>query len=76
MFILIENYADEIDSYCRMKGTFESLEDAQSDMTALYLEAKARNTEYELDWDYLEDDEARLNWQGNSDWYDWHIFEV
>lgn len=76
MFILIENYADEIDSYCRMKGTFESLEDAQSDMTALYFEAKARNTEYELDWDYLEDDEARLNWQGNSDWYDWHIFEV
>lgn len=75
MFIVIENYANEIDTYCRMLGPFDYEEEAKTVMRSRYITEKER-CKYELDWNCFDEDEARLNWQGISDWYDWHIFEV
>lgn len=75
MFIIIENYANRIDTYCRMLGPFDREDEARAVMHGRYLTEKDAH-DYKLDWNYFDDDEARLCWQGNEDWYDWHIFEV
>lgn len=75
MFVLIENYTDEFDTYCRMKGSFKSIGDAQAAMRSLLESAKKCNKEYEMLYDCW-DDMARIEWECIPNEYEWYIFEV
>lgn len=77
MFILIENHSDEIDTTCRLVGTYEDKGTAQTVMHQLYSDALEENDRYEVDMDYLEEDSARAWWSnGTGDFYDWYIFNI
>ena len=77
MFVLIENYQDDIDSGSRLVGIYKEMGTAQTVMHGLYLQAKERIDPERIDMDYIEDDRARL-WcpnGGEYDFYDWYIFD-
>lgn len=75
MFILIENHTDEIDTTCRLVGTYESKGMAQTVMHQRYADAHELN-EGEGEVDYLEENEARAWWPNNNDFYDWTVFGI
>lgn len=78
MFVLIENYQDDVDSDSRLVGIYKDMAAAQTVMHSLYLQAKERIDPERIDMDYIEDDRARL-WCPNGtpeyDFYDWRIFD-
>ena len=77
MFILIEHHSDDIDTYCRLVGTYESKGTAQTVMHQLYSDAHEANKRSEIEMDYLEENEARAWWTHDMyDFYDWYIFEA
>lgn len=77
MFVLIENHSDKIDQICTMVGVYSDKGTAQTVMHQLYSDAHDRNSGYEPDMDYLEDDVARAWWSsGDYDFYDWNIFDT
>lgn len=76
MFVLIENYQDDIDSGSRLVGIYKEMGTAQTVMHGLYLQAKESVSPESIDMDYLEDGRARL-WcpnGGEYDFWDWYIF--
>lgn len=77
MFILIEIHSDDVDTGCGIVNTYEKKELAQAVMQRLYLDAHDRNGDEPIEWEYLEEDEARAWWSDTVyDFYDWYIFEV
>ena len=77
MFILIENHSDDIDTTCRLVGTYQDKGTAQTVMHQLYLDARDKNVGEIIEMDYLEADSARAWWTtGFYDFYDWYIFEA
>jgi hypothetical protein len=77
MFVLIENYQDDVDSDSRLVGIYKDMGTAQTVMHGLYMQAKERIDPERIDMDYIEDDRARL-WcpnGGEYDFFDWYIFD-